>query len=292
MRHRLTLVLFLLLPFWGYSQNKANIGSSPQARFGEKIKVYLLGTFHFTQTDSTYDVLDEKHQRSIEELTEIIASYGPDKVFVERQPEFESRNKLDELYRAYLKSNKIKRRNEVFQIGFRVAGKLNHKKVYQCDHPGMYGRYYNAAKEYAEKNDQTDIMESQKKGTVLRADDYLDEDSIMQQTTLLEYLQWLNSELVTSTSHAFYISNFTQIGSTGYYNYDDDDTLIGAEITSDWYRRNIMIYSKMINQLDYNEEAIFLVIGADHIPILANLFRDNPYFEVINPEVWLKKSNK
>ena len=52
-------------------------------------------------------------------------------------------------------------------------------------------------------------------------------------------------------------------------------------------RRNIMIYTKMVNQLDYSEEAIFLIMGGDHIPILRNLFRDNPFFEVVPPEAWL-----
>ena len=43
----------------------------------------------------------------------------------------------------------------------------------------------------------------------------------------------------------------------------------------------------MINQLDDSEDAIFLIIGGDHVPILRNLFRDNPYFEVIEPKNWL-----
>ncbi len=49
-----------------------------------------------------------------------------------------------------------------------------------------------------------------------------------------------------------------------------------------------MIYTKMINQLTFDEEAIFLVMGADHIPILTHLFQSNPNFEVIDPVEWLK----
>ena len=60
----------------------------------EKIKVYLLGTFHFAQTDESYNVLEKKHQKSIEKLCETVAKQKPDKVFIERQPEYESQNKL------------------------------------------------------------------------------------------------------------------------------------------------------------------------------------------------------
>ena len=65
---------------------------------------------------------------------------------------------------------------------------------------------------------------------------------------------------------------------------------MGAELTADWYRRNIKIYSKMITQLDYTENAIFLIMGNDHIPIIRHLFESNPYFEVVDTELWLGRT--
>ena len=38
-----------------------------------------------------------------------------------------------------------------------------------------------------------------------------------------------------------------------------------------------------------DEEAIFLIIGADHIPILKHLFESNPYFEVVKASDWLEE---
>lgn len=251
------------------------------------IKVYLLGTFHFNQTDETYNIVDDKHQKSIKKLCKIIEAQKPDKVFIERQPEFEYQTKINEKYNTYLKDNKIRYKNEIYQIAFRVAKSLKHSQVYQCDNPGRYGFHYKNSLKYATENNQLDILNGKAKGTVTRYDDIIDEDSLMQNSTLLEYMQWINSERVLSTSHASYIVNDTQVGSKKYYDYDDDDTLIGAELTADWYRRNILIYTKMINQLDYSEDAIFIIIGGDHVPILRNLFRDNPYFEIISPQKWL-----
>ena len=187
-------------------------------------------------------------------------------------------------------SRPLKARNEIYQVGFRAAKKLGHKKVYQCDHPGQYGRFNRATIDYATKNNQTDILEAKRLGTVLRYDDTVDEDSIMNSTSLLEYIQWINSPEVMTTSHASYLTNYPQIGSNDYYNYDDDFTLIGAELTADWYNRNIMIYSKMINQVEYGKDkSIFLLMGGDHIPIIKSFFDANPYFKVEETSRWLKK---
>lgn len=254
-----------------------------------KIKVYLLGSFHFNQMDSTYNVLDAHHQKSITRLCQTIAKQNPDKIFVERQPEFEYRSKYDSLFTKYANKEtlNIKARNEIYQVGFRVAKMLNHKKVYQCDNPGRYGTLYNIAFEYAKANNQVGYFDATKKGTVLREDNRVNEDSLIMSTSLFDYLKWLNSDIVMRTSHASYVVNDVQVGSKDYYNYDDDDTLLGAEIVADWYRRNIMIYTKMINQLSYDEDAIFLVIGADHIPTITHLFNSNPYFEVVPTNTWL-----
>jgi len=233
---RLITYLFVFLSYGIFAQTsvKSNVTDIDIeiAKPNNKIKVYLLGSFHFAQTDSTYNVLDNDKQESIEE-------------------------------------------------------KRNHDKIYQCDHSGQFGHYSSKAYQYAEMNNQLDALQGERVGTTVREDDLVNEDSIMHHSSLLDYLRWINSDKVMSSSHAFYLTNFPQVGSKDYYNYDDDNTLIGAELTSNWYHRNIMIYTKIINQLTYKEDSIFLIMGSDHIPIIKNLFDGNPYFEVIHPKEWL-----
>jgi uncharacterized protein DUF5694 len=288
MQYVITFLVSIVVLF-GCS-NQQNTEVQKRKIDSNKIKVYLLGTFHFAQTDSTYDVLEEHHQESISELCDIIKRQKPDKVFIERMPDYEYQNKMDSLYQVYINMNEEtrKRRNEIWQVAFRVASDLGHSKVYQCDHPGRYGALYRPISEYAGNNNQTDILEYKAKGTSKPITSIIDEDSLMQKLTVLEYLQWLNSKEVQSSSHAHYINVFPQVGQTDVYNYSKD-YMIGTELTADWYRRNIYIYSKMINQLDYNEESIFLIMGNDHIPILKHLFESNPYFEFIETDDWLKK---
>lgn len=284
-----------LLLFWAFvfiiascEQSTSSANASNQKNTLSKVKVYLLGSFHFALTDSTYNVLDADHQKSIAELCNIIVAQNPEKVFIERQPEYESRSKLDSVFRMFKNGAELTRPSEAYQIGFRVAKMLNHSKVYQCDHPGRFGYLSRATIEYADSNGQMDILSGHRFGTVKRHDELINEDSIMNNSSLLDYTRWLNSEEVMRTSHENYIATYPLVGSTNFYDYDDDYTLIGADVLTDWYRRNILIYSKMINQVDYKKDkAIFLVIGGDHVPILNELFTANPFFEVVETDSWL-----
>lgn len=279
MKRNLLLFHFTLFTtIMTYSQNRES-----------KIKVYLLGTFHFAQTDSTYDVLSEKNQKSILKLCELVKKQKPDKIFIERMPEFEHQNKMDSLYQAYRNGDPRQRRNEIWQVGFRVANALNHKTIYSCDHPGQYGAYYSRIEEYAKMNGQSELFKGNGKGITVTKTSDINTDSLMMASDLLEYLRWLNSETVQQSSHAHYINFFPQLGNTDVFHYNPS-YFLGSELTADWYRRNIKIYSKMIVQLDYSEKAIFLIMGNDHIPIIRHLFESNPYFEVIDTEKWLGKT--
>ncbi|MBK7474905.1 MAG: hypothetical protein IPI11_02380 [Haliscomenobacter sp.] len=254
----------------------------------EKINVYLLGTFHFDQTDSTYRVLDDKHQKSINQLNDIIVGIKPDKIFIERMPDFENEHKMDSLYTAYVNRTKeTNNPNEIWQVAFKTAKRLGHKKLYQCDHPGNYGNLYAEIQEYAKKHNQMNILEYHAPGVTTPLGSTVNRDSVMKSMSLLDFMKWLNRADVQSTSHAHYINVFPQVGHTDVYDYKEN-YLLGTELTADWYRRNIYIYSKMINQLDYKEKAIFLLIGNDHIPIIRHLFESNPYFKVVDTKKWLE----
>lgn len=274
---KLTILLFsfLALHFSAIAQTK-------------KINVYLLGTFHFNQVDTLiYDVNDEKHQESIKKLAKIVTGLKPDKVFVERMPEWEYKNKMDSSYQEYRNGKLRGLRNEIWQVGARVAAALNHPHIYQCDHPGMYGVYYQKLANYTKAhNEQDKLVKKKGLGMTIPLTTLMKIDSVRNTVDLLEYLRWLNSPGVQQSSHAHYINVYPQIGNTNVFS-REPDYFLGADLTIDWYRRNILIYSKILAQLDYKENAIFLVIGNDHIPIIKQLFKDNPYFNVVETEKWL-----
>ena len=278
MKRNLFLLLLCLIAGNSFSQSN-------------KIKVYLLGTFHFAQTDTNvYDVKSAVHQKSIEELSDKIVNLNPDKIFIERMPEFEYQNRMDSLYQQYRKGKLRHARNEIWQVAARTASRLNHEHLYQCDQPGSYGMHYGNCEEYVESHNQKEKLQYKGKGMTTPATSLINPDSLRNTMGLVDYLRWLNSSRVQESSHAHYINVYPQIGNTNPYQYDST-YFLGANLTIDWYRRNILIYSKMIAQLDYTEKAIFLLIGNDHVPIIRHLFESNPYFEVVATEKWLGKIN-
>lgn len=259
-----------------------------------KIKVYLLGTFHFTQVDTlVYDVRNEKHQSSIIKLSKRIIGLKPDKIFIERMPEWEHENHMDSLYQQYRQGKLSRARNEIWQVAGRVAAALHHDHLYQCDHPGNYYFHYGQLADYANKNGQQNYLERKGKGMTQPLTTLVNDDSLRNSVNLLEYMRWLNSKEVQQSSHAAYINVYPQIGNTNAYTNAykiDSSYFLGANLTIDWYRRNIMIYAKVLSQLSYNESAIFILIGNDHVPILRQMFQENPFFEVVNSQKWLGKT--
>jgi hypothetical protein len=254
----------------------------------EKIRVLLVGTFHFAQ-DTIFGAMTPKRQAEITELCQKLAEFNPDKIFIERNPEFEYVNRVDTLYRSYLNGKWELRANEIYQIAFRLGKMLGHNTMYQCDHPGMYGYYYSIIYDYAEANGQLPILEAETKGTTKSMYITTNDDSLLQNSALTEYLQWINSEEHMSKSHAYYINVFPQTGNTHIFTTNYDSTYFaGVKLLTDWYRRNLMIYAKMLAQLDYTEKRIFLIMGSDHIPIIRELFSANPYFTVEDTNEWLK----
>lgn len=275
---RTLILIFLLVTSATFAQNAP-------------IKVYLLGTFHFNQVEAaTYDVRKARYQQDIFEITRRLYAAGIDKVFLESMPDYAIENRMDSFYQAFRQGDSLRVRNEIWQLGYRLAHWRGHKQVYFCDFPGLYGSLLAEIRAYSEKNGELEKFEKGGPGVSFSYSSRFDEDSLRQTLSLLAYLQWLNDPIYHRQLHAHYISHFPILGHKDSYQYQKEAYLLGAELTADWYRRNIKIYSHILNQLDFKEEAIFLLIGNDHIPIIQQLFADNPAFEVVPVRQWLGKS--
>ena len=277
------IIIGLLIAGQTFSQTKKN-----------KIKVYLLGTFHFKQIDTTInDVRNAKNQKSIQQLSDIIYKLSPDKIFIERKPEWEYENHIDSLYQEYRKGNLRQECSEIWQVAGRTANRLNHPHLFQAGNADKYDFHYARLEQYAKTNNQDDKLLYKGKGMTQLMTSKINFDSLLVHSNLLDIMRWINSRNVQQNSHAHYINVYPQIGNTNAFtpaNRIDSCYFIGANLTTDWYTTNIMIYAKMLSQLDYNEKAIILIIGGDHIPIIRQMFQENPYFEVVDTEKWLGKT--
>jgi hypothetical protein len=108
-------------------------GPAPPAARAE---VLVLGVYHMANPGRDIhnmrsdDVLAPKRQAEIGQLVEVLKRFRPTRVAVERDA-FDSRIAKD--YADYVAGSHELSRNEVEQIGFRVARELGHKAVYPVD---------------------------------------------------------------------------------------------------------------------------------------------------------------
>src|ERR1041385_1537551 len=102
-----------------------------------EVQVMLLGPYHFANPGKDVvkqdldDVLQPRRQKEVEDLAQRLASWKPDKVAVEWPWSFTDSTAAK--YARYRAGTLAPSRNEVVQLGFRIAASLGQPAVYPID---------------------------------------------------------------------------------------------------------------------------------------------------------------
>ena len=97
-----------------------------------EVEVMLLGTYHFAGSDTdaikgtSEDVLTPRRQEELEALTVRLAGWKPDQVAIEWPHDFA--DSTHARYERYVAAGTSTNRNEVYQVGFRLARRLGHER--------------------------------------------------------------------------------------------------------------------------------------------------------------------
>lgn len=243
----------------------------------EKAKILLLGTYHFDKGEGhlidldSGDITTDKKQDEINEVVQKLIEFKPNKIAVESKREKEK--ELNEIYSEFCINNSIKsnetigHRNEIVQIAFRLANKLNHNTIYPLDVPvGLPEDVF----EYAEKNCPT-IYEK----FINRANEYgLSENEFMQNHTVGEILRQLNNPTRIEVEHSDLYLYSNQVGA--------GDTYYGVNTLTEWYRRNLYIFANL-QDIAKPGDKILVLYGSGHCKILRSFIKDYSEFEFIDP---------
>jgi hypothetical protein len=267
----------------------------------KKIKIILLGTFHFHQSlDSNSrlhsQLFTEKRQKQIDEIVNNLVFFAPDKIFVERRTSEQAY--IDSLYTEYKAGHEPKDKkllaNEIVQLGYKTAKILNLRTPICVDfRPEDYSSKGYQVKYPIEKN-IIDIWQEfdDNEDTIRSNTKFLDKryptkrvnlDSLLQKSTLKEFLLYMNR-------HESYMRD-TYSDWNWFYSKGGKNDYTGMDwLANFWYGRNLKIYGNILRSVDYqNDKKYLLIIGASHISFLKHLFAENPYFEIIEVEKVLKK---
>ena len=231
----------------------------------KRAEVLVLGTYHManpghdifnTQAD---DVLAPRRQQELAELAAVLKKFKPTKIALESDYGTDTRPKQ---YADYLAGKHKLTRNEIEQIGFRLAKELGHKTVYPVDADGDFPwpRLVNYAKATGHSA-QLEALIGQVGEMVKANNDYL------KTHTVLQTLLYLNSDAHVAQDVGFYYLE-ARYGEPGDY--------AGPDLLAEWYRRNIRIYNHVTKLVAGPEDRILVIFGYGHLGWLRQDFAANP----------------
>ena len=204
------------------------------------------------------DVLAPKRQAEIARVIDVLKKFNPTKIAVER--DVYDRN-FAKRYDEYLAGKYELTRNEIDQLGLRLAKELGHKTVYAVDVDGDFPwqRFVNYAKGSGRAKD-LDALTGEIGAMVKAQNDFL------KSHTILETLLFTNSDEKVAQDIGYYFRE-AAIGEPGDW--------AGADLVADWFRRNIRIYAN-VAQLATPGERVLVIYGSGHLGWLRHDVAGNP----------------
>lgn len=243
----------------------------------QRAEVLVLGTYHMANPgQDTFDVkaddvFSPKRQAEIAQLLAVLEKFHPTKVAVESAV---LSNRIGKRYADYVAGKVELTRNEIDQIGLRVAKDLGLKTVYGVDADGDFP--LPVVINYARASGRTkelDAIQSTFAGEVKEWDAYLASH------TVLETLLLINSDETVAKDMAAYF-RYPELGEPADW--------AGADLVSDWFRRNMRINANILRLIESPNERILVVFGSGHLGWLREDLARNPNVRLRKLEEFVK----
>jgi hypothetical protein len=230
-----------------------------------RAEVLVLGVYHMDNPGRDIfnmkadDVLAPKRQAEIAQVIAALKKFQPTKIAVERDA---GDQRISKHYAEYVADKRELTRNEIEQLGFRLAKELGHKTVYPVDADGdfPYQRLVNYAKGSGRSKELDAIMDGF--GGMVKA-----QGEYLASHTVLETLLYMNADSRVTQELGLY-HRLARIGEPGDW--------AGADLLSDWYRRNMRIFSNTVPLADSPNERVLVIFGAGHLGWLQRAFASDP----------------
>jgi hypothetical protein len=230
-----------------------------------RAEVLVLGVYHMANPGRDIynmqadDVLAPKRQAEIAQLVEILRRFRPTKIAVERDV-WDSRLPKD--YADYVAGKHALTRNEIEQIGFRLARELGHEAVYPVDADGEFPfpRVVNFAKASGRSKELDAILGET--GDMVKA-----QGQYLASHTVLETLLYMNADDKVARDMGFYYRQ-AHLAEPGDW--------AGADLVSDWFRRNMRIHANVVRLVSSPDERVLVIYGAGHLGWLRHAVSSDP----------------
>lgn len=237
----------------------------PPRQATARAEVMVVGVYHMSNPGSDVfntevdDVLSPKRQAEIAQVAALLRQFRPTKIAVEAN--FSDRS-ISRRYAEYVAGTYELTRNEVDQLGFRVARELGHDTVYPVDVRGEFP--YPRLVKYAHATGEAPAFDAMQREAGADAEALA---TYIATHTVLEALLHMNSDDQVATA----VGSYFRLAEFG-----EPWDWAGADLVSDWFRRNMRIYTNIMRLIDSSDQRILIIYGAGHLGWLQHAFDANP----------------
>ena len=238
-------------------------------------KVMIVGTFHLDNPGKDVfnvqvdDVLTEKRQAELADIAKGLARFEPTQVMVEWPQAM-----TDERYASYRAGKLEPSRNEVVQLGFRLAALRELDRVYGIDVGGEFP--FDAVKEYASSHAMQPRLDASLAGAGKEVQNL---SQRVAKGSLGSVLRYMNTPARALENHGFYVDMLR---------YGDGETQPGARLASAWYARNLAICARLLQSLPEGGRAV-VFFGEGHAYLLRQCVIEAPGVELVEANDYLPK---
>ena len=248
-------------------------GPEPQSTAPQPAQVMVVGLFHLANPGRDMhnvqvdDVLAERRQAELARITDGLARFAPTTVMFEWPAAL-----TDERYAKYRAGTLGDSRNEVVQLGFRLASRMELDRVHGIDVEGEFP--FGPVKAFADSHGQGARIDA---GMAEVGRKVQDMSRRLAEGSIGSVLRHMNTPESAADSHAFYMDMLR---------YGDADEQPGAALVSAWYARNLAICARLLQALPAGGRAV-VFYGDGHSYLLRQCVIEAPGVELVEANDFL-----
>ncbi|WP_156841352.1 DUF5694 domain-containing protein [Novosphingobium aquimarinum] len=276
--------------FKGWIWAMVILGTALPARAAEAeratVSVMIVGTYHFANPGrdvvgmTVDDVLAPRRQAELAALARVLAQWKPDRIAVESQslePDLSMPS-----FARFTPQDLTRERNEIDQIGFRLARLLGHDKVYGFDEqPGEgepdyfpFDKVEASAASHGQSDYLTGLLSPVKK-------DAAEGEALQRTNSIASMLLRENDPSRILPMHRRLYYGMLPIG--------DANDQAGAELNALWYMRNAKMFAKL-GRIARPGEKVLVLVGSGHVYWLRHFADEAPGYRFMDPSPLLEQA--
>jgi hypothetical protein len=252
------------------------LGLSP-ARAADPVQVMVLGTYHFgnpgldLHNAKIDDVLVPRRQAELQAVADGLARFKPTQVAVEALADALPGRALPR-YREFRAGTLAPDRNEIVQIGYRVAHQQGLAEVIGIDAAGDFP--FGPLQQFAQAQGRADDLQRMVDAIGARTRAFEERARV---STIGRMLRSLNEPAAIAADHGWYLQTLV-------FGRGADQP--AARLLGSWMARNAAICARLVQSVQPGDRVLVLY-GAGHNHLLRQCVRDMPGWQLVEPNAFL-----